>query len=178
MRKAALAFLLSTMPVLALAQQPSQQQTLPDDAALAPGQVQKLFDSYALIEAQDFLGLNETQFASFLPKFRAMQETRRRNEQERLRLLQELNRMTSARAGQISESDVRSRLRSLRDLYTRSVNDMQQAYDALDETLNLRQQARFRVFEQQMEQRRLQLLMRARQANPNRQQRPVQRQPQ
>jgi len=39
---------------------------------------------------------------------------------------------------------------------------MRQAYDALDEVLDARQQARFRVFEDQIEQRKLDLLMRAR----------------
>jgi hypothetical protein len=177
MRKAIFAVLLSTVSVITLAQQ--AEQDLP---ALAPGEVQKLFDSYALVEAQNFLGLNEQQFASFLPKFRAMQETRRRSEQERLRLLQELNRMTNVRASQISETDVRDRLRALRELQTRTASEMQRAYDAVDQMLDLRQQARFRVFEQHMEQRRLQLLMRARQANrqanPNRQQQRPQQRPQ
>jgi len=37
--------------------------------------------------------------------------------------------------------------------------------DGIDQTLDVRQQARFRVFEQEIEQRKLQLLMRARQQN-------------
>ena len=50
--------------------------------------------------------------------------------------------------------------------------DARKALDALDQTLDLRQQARFRVFEEQMERRKLELVTRARQANrgnnPNR----------
>ena len=36
---------------------------------------------------------------------------------------------------------------------------------AIDQVLDLRQQARFRVFEEQMDRRKLELVMRARQAN-------------
>ena len=134
-------------------------------AALAPGEIQKLLDGYALVQAQDFLGLNDAQFSAFLPKLRGLQETRRRSEQERLRLLQELRRLTNAKAGQASENDLRDRLRALRELETRGVGDIQRAVDGVDQTLDVIQQARFRVFEQEIEQRKLQLLMRARQQN-------------
>ena len=42
--------------------------------------------------------------------------------------------------------------------------------EAVDQVLDLRQQARFRVFEEQMERRKVELLLRARQANRPRQQ--------
>ena len=45
---------------------------------------------------------------------------------------------------------------------------MRKAYDAIDEVLDVFQQARFRVFEEQIERRKLELIMRARQQNPNR----------
>jgi hypothetical protein len=163
MRRALLlTILVSAASVVASAQQPQASQGAPP---LAPGEMQKLFDGYAVIQAQEFLGLSETQFASFLPKLRVFQETRRRGEQERMRLLQELNRMTSARAGQRPESGLRDRLRALRELETRTTGELQKARDAIDEILDVRQQARFRVFEDQLEQRKLQLLMQARQAN-------------
>ena len=80
------------MPLGAAAQsQQGRGQDGPPAQALAPREVQQLLDGYAVIQGQEFLGLNDTQFAQFLPKFRALQETRRRNEMERLRLLQELN---------------------------------------------------------------------------------------
>ena len=44
---------------------------------------------------------------------------------------------------------------------------MRKAYNTLDEVLDVRQQARFRVFEEQIERKKLELLLRARQ-NPNR----------
>jgi hypothetical protein len=139
----------------------AQQQEGPP---LAPGELQSLFDGYAVVEAQKFVGLDDTQFAAFLPKYRALQENRRRNLQQRMRLIQELNRMTNARAGELAETELRDRLRALYELEDRTAADLRKAREAIDQTLNLRQQARFRVFEEQMEQRKLQLLMRARQA--------------
>lgn len=147
----------------AYAQRGAQAQEGP--APLAAGEVQKLLDGYALVQAQEFLGLNDAEFNAFMPKLRALQETRRRNEQERARLLQELRRMTNPKAAQVPDADIRDRVRALRELETRSVVDMQRAMEGVDQTLDIRQQARFRIFEQEIEQRKLQLLMRARQQN-------------
>jgi hypothetical protein len=141
--------------------------------ALPPRDVQQLMDGYAVVQGQEFLGLNDAQFAQFLPRFRALQETRRRHNMERLQLLQELNRMTNPRAArrggvQASDAEVRDRLKMLRDVETRAVSEILKARDAIDQTLDLRQQARFRVFEEQVEQRKLQLLMQVRQNRANR----------
>ena len=54
---------------------------------------------------------------------------------------------------------------------------MRKAYNALDEVLEVRQQARFRVFEEQIERRKIELLMRARQQNRPNQQGPNDAQP-
>ena len=164
MRTIAISLFLIASAGLASAQPPAQQQ---EEAAppFASGEVQRLLDGYAVVQAQEFLGLNEAQYSQFLPKLRALQDVRRRNEQERVRLLQELRRMTNGRAGQVADNDLRERVRALRELQVRTLADVQRAYDSIDQTLDARQQARFRLFEQEIELRKLQLLMRARQAN-------------
>ena len=139
--------------------QPAPQEP---PGGLAPGEVQRLLDAFALVQAQDFLVLSDPQFNAFVPKLRALQEARRRNEQERQRLLQDLRQMTNGKLGQVPESDLRDRLRALRELETRAAGEIQRAMDGVDQTLDVHQQARFRLFEQQIEQRKLQLLMRAR----------------
>ena len=53
----------------------------------------------------------------------------------------------------------------LDDLDVRARGDLQKAYDAVDSVLDARQQAKFRLFEEQMERRKIELLIRARQAN-------------
>jgi hypothetical protein len=149
----------------AFAQPAAQGDTVAPLAPLAPGEIQKLLEGYAIVQAQEYLGMTDAEFGPFLPKLRALQDTRRRNEQERVRLLMELRRITNGRAGQVPDSEIRERVRALRDLQTKALNDLQHAYDSIDQSLDARQQARFRIFEQEIEQRKLQLLMRARQQN-------------
>jgi hypothetical protein len=55
-------------------------------------------------------------------------------------------------------------LRRLHEIDDRGASDLREAYDALDQVLDVKQQARFRVFEEQMERRKVELLLRARQA--------------
>jgi hypothetical protein len=60
---------------------------------------------------------------------------------------------------------MKDRLKALDDLDARAQADLAKAYDAINQVLDLRQQAKFRVFEENMENRQLALVMRARQAN-------------
>ena len=153
----------------------AQEATPPQQPPLSPNEVQKLFDGYAVIQAQEFLNLSDQAFGTFLPRLRTLQEARRRGEQERFRMIQELDRLTGPRAAQGNDAMVRERLRTLRESENRTFAEVQKAREAIDELLDPRQQARFRIFEGRLEQRKLQLLMQARQAN--RAQRAGQRQP-
>ena len=159
MKIAAASLVLMLMTGAAAHAQPATQA---DPPALAPGEIQNLMDGYAIGQSQTALDLSDAEFGPFLPRFRALQNLRRRNEQERMRLLNELRRLSNPK-NQGDENEIQIRLRALRDLETKSLSDMQHAYEAIDQSLNVRQQARFRLFEQDVEQRKLQLLMRARQ---------------
>ena len=64
-----------------------------------------------------------------------------------------------------SEDDLKARLNELQELDTRAAADIKKAYDAINQVLDVQQQAKFRVFEELMERRKLELVMRARQAN-------------
>ena len=131
---------------------------------LAAGEVQRLFDAWLIIQAQDALKLDDDQFVRFLPKLRALQETRRRHEAEHNQLVGELNRMTVPTAT-FDEALVRDKLKAIQDVDGRAAADIRKAYDAVDALLDVRRQARFRVFELQMERRKLDLLLRARAAD-------------
>ncbi len=128
-------------------------------------ELQRLFDAYTVMQAQEALQLDDEQFGQFLPKFKALQETRRRGEQARNRLVADLGRLTAASAV-VDENAVRARLRDLQELESRTSADLRRAYDTLDAQLDVRRQARFRVFEQSMERRKLQLMLRARRGAP------------
>ena len=142
----------------------------PIDSALTPADVVNVLDGYAIVQAQDALQLNEQQYGQFVTRLKALHQTRRRAQQERNRLLQQLRRLAGPQAATIDDNAIRSTLKLLRDLDERTTADMRRAYDAVDELLDARQQARFRVFEETLERRKLDLLMRARQgaAGPRR----------
>jgi len=139
----------------------------PPPAAIEPGvtpaEVQRMFDAYALMQAQEQLNIADDQFSAFLTRFKALQDVRRRTLQERARVINEMRRVLNQ--AQPDEQMIRERLKALQDISARGAEDEKKAYEAIDQVLDLRQQARFRVFEEVMERRKLELIARARQAN-------------
>jgi hypothetical protein len=123
-----------------------------------------MFDAYALMQAQDQLKIKDDQYSQFLTRFKALQDIRRRSLQERVRLLQSLRKMLNG-AQPADEAQLKEQLKALDDLETRAAADVKKAHDAVDQVLDTAQQAKFRVFEENMERRKLELLTRARQAN-------------
>ena len=135
----------------------------PDEATVSPAEIQRMFDSYALMQAQEQLKIADDRFPQFLTRFKALQDVRRRGLQERARIVQELRRLVND--PQADEGQIKDRLKSLDDLDARSDGEVRKAYDAINQMLDVRQQAKFRVFEENMERRKLELVTRARQAN-------------
>jgi hypothetical protein len=150
------------MPALAAQGRRAQPGAAGGDV-VSPAEIQRMLDGYMLIQAQDVLQLTDEQFPRFLARVRTWQETRRRTQGERLRMLQELRRMTTGRSGPVDEVGLKERLKALSDHEARANGEVQQQREAIDQVLNPAQQARFRVFEETMEQRKIELLMRARQ---------------
>jgi hypothetical protein len=87
---------------------------------------------------------------------------------ERQRMLQQLRRMTAGGDDAGGEAAIQERLRELDEIDTRFAAEIRKAVESLDQVLNVRQKARFRLFEEQMERRKVDLLTRARQANRSR----------
>lgn len=134
------------------------------DQPVTPGEIQRMFDSYALLQAQDQLKITDEQFAQFLPRFRTLLDVRRRALADRMRLVQDLRLLVNA-PGQPDEAQMREKVKALSELDTRVADETKRAEDAVDQVLTVYQQAKFRVFEENMERRKLELVTRARQAN-------------
>ena len=150
-----------------------------DNGNMNPGEIQRLFDAYLIMEAQQALSLTDQQYPQFLIRLKTLQETRRRTTQERSQLMNQLQRLTNPRNEQQgTEAQVKERLAALQDLESRTAAEMRKSYTSLDEVLDVRQQARFRVFEENIERRKIELLIRARQQNRlNQQNQPPVRRP-
>jgi hypothetical protein len=144
------------------AQEPRAGAEAAENARVAV-ELANALDRYAVVQARRFLQLNDAENAQLVPRLRALQQLRRRNNQARHRILQDLRRMAGVRAeGEPDEAVLRERLSALRVHDERSAQEIRTAYAALDEVMTPRQQARFRLFEESIEARKLELLMRAR----------------
>ncbi len=146
-----------------LAERPQRGEPNATDA-ITPAELQRMFDAYALMQAQDQLKLTDDQYSQFLARFKALQEIRRRSLQERTRAIQSLRKMLNGTQPP-DEAQLKDQLKALDDVEARSATEVKKAHDAVDQVLDTAQQAKFRVFEENMERRKLELVTRARQAN-------------
>lgn len=131
---------------------------------IGPGEVVKLFEAYAIVEAQEALALDEAQYARFVARFKVLQTTRREHFVARTRLVRELARLGRTEAAPVDEAAIRQRLKALDELDARAQVDVRKAAEGVDEVLTVQQQARFRAFEEMLERRKFDLMARARQA--------------
>jgi hypothetical protein len=180
-RNVCIAALLVCSAAAAAAQQPPPETTVarPDRAARAgqappdaadPGsipevQLAAMLDTYAIVQAQSQLGIPDDKYGTFAARLKKLQDVRRKNMRMRRQIVQELRRLAGARAAAEGttgdEAAIKKQLLALRELDERAAVELRQAYDSLDEVLDARQQARFRIFEEQIERRKLDLLLRA-----------------
>jgi Spy/CpxP family protein refolding chaperone len=136
---------------------PETPDVLPDAVLL------NMLDTYAIVQAQQALTITDEKYGTFAARFKKLQDIRRRSQRQRRIMIRELAQLVGPKAtAPPDENAIRAQLAALRELDARSAGEIRQAYDALDEVLDARQQARFRIFEEQIEQRKLDLLVRAR----------------
>ena len=147
-------------------QAPPGAPTLPPggpEAAISAGQIQRWFEAFTVLQAQEALQLSETQYGRFVTRLKSLQDTRRKHQLARNQIMGDLRRLTNPQNGTNDEPSLTERLRALRDEDDRAAVDLKKAYEGVDETLDIRQQARFRIFEERMEQQKLELLTKTRQ---------------
>jgi hypothetical protein len=132
-------------------------------AAISAGQIQRWFEAFTVLQAQEALTLSETQYGRFVTRLKALQDARRKHQVARNQIMADLRKLTNPQTGSNDEASLAERLKALRDEDDRTAVDLRKAYEGVDETLDTRQQARFRIFEERMEQQKLELLMRTRQ---------------
>jgi hypothetical protein len=135
----------------------------PPETAISAPQIQRWFEAFTVLQAQEALNLSEAQYGRFVTRLKALQDARRKHQVARNQIMADLRKLTNPQTGSNDEASVAERLKALRDEDDRTSADLRKAYEGVDETLDTRQQARFRIFEERMEQQKLELLMRTRQ---------------
>lgn len=156
---------LTQAPVAAQARRGAPPDETAAVSAASPAELQRLFDAYVAVQAQDVLQLTDSQYPQFLTRLRVLQDLRRRAQADRARIIVELRRLADrSRADPSTQDQISDRLKALRALELRRQSEEQQALEQIDEVLEPVQQARLRVLEEQLERRKLELLVRARQS--------------
>ncbi len=168
-------------PTLASAQNPppNQAQQGPPDPQRGRGQrggrqnlppaspnmnmqeVQKWIDTWALIEAERALQLTQEQYPNFVARLTRLQNVRRRAQMERRRSLGELGGLAQG-PGPHRDDVITEKLKALDESNVRAAADIRQAYADLDAVITPAQRARFRLFEEVIERRKVELLAKVR----------------
>ncbi|MEO5898404.1 MAG: hypothetical protein ABIS06_22165 [Vicinamibacterales bacterium] len=130
---------------------------------MTANEVVNMLDAYAVVQAQEALQLTEAQYGPFVTRLKKLHETRRRGQQAHNRILRDLRQLAGPEVTQVDENALRNNLKALREHDARTMEETARAHEAVDEVLDVRQQARFRLFEERLESRKIDLLMRARQ---------------
>jgi Spy/CpxP family protein refolding chaperone len=149
------------MMTIALAQTPAEPPAgRANRPAVTNAELVDMLDTYAIVQAQQALQLNDSQYAQFVTRLKRLHQVRRQNTRQRNQILQELRRLTQDAT--VDENALRARMKALDEHDVRAADELRRAYESVDEVLDPRQQARFRLFEERMERQKLDLLMRAR----------------
>lgn len=129
---------------------------------MSPAEFNRMFEAYALLQAQNQLKLTDDQYAEFIVRLRGLQNVRRRHQQSRQRLIQDLRRLTNPQNANTDEGVIRTTLDALAREDATSQDEITKALAQVDEILDVRQRARFRLLEEQLERRKLELFSRVR----------------
>jgi hypothetical protein len=128
-------------------------------------ELNRLFDAYAVVQAQDFLKLTDEQYPDFVARLKALQDARRRHFVNHTRIIAELNRTLRQPDDQIDDKSLKAMYESLDREDDTAQGEIKKAFDNVVALLDVRQRARFRVFEENLERRKLDLLSRVQRPN-------------
>jgi hypothetical protein len=101
---------------------------------VSPEEFDQLFNSFVLMQAQQELRLRDDQYGPFATRLRNLQMVRRRAQNQRMRVINELRRLTQADVdGGVDENQIREQLRTLDEVETRTAAEVHQAQANLDQ---------------------------------------------
>lgn len=120
--------------------------------------VEDLLEGMEISNADKFLQIDSQHYGDFIQRLHNLQKMRKQHQNQRQRLVQELRRLTNTPG--MEDALLEAPTKRLDDFDKQAFQDMQNAYAQIDEVLNVRQRARFRLFEEMMEQRKLEILTR------------------
>jgi hypothetical protein len=165
----AMAVAASLAPGIARAQDPQTQgATRTPQRGQRPGgpgsvtpadqlQMQRLLDAWALVQAKEQLRLTDEQYPGFVARLTKLHDTRRRTAMERRRLMGEL-RLLLNQTPVAKDETLTTKIRELDELTKRGADEAHQATLAIDGVLSPWQRGRYRMFEDLVERRKIEML--------------------
>ena len=120
----------------------------------------RMVDAYVIANIQESLGLDDDTYVKVIPLVNSLQKVRREYFRERSRGVRGLRRLL--RSGSATEAQVEEALSALKRLEADGPERIRKQAEALDAVLSPLQQAKYRVFEVEVEQRMRELMRRGR----------------
>jgi hypothetical protein len=120
----------------------------------------RMVDAYVIANIQESLGLDDKTYVRVIPVVNNLQKARREYFQERSGTLRKMRRLL--RSGTATEAQVSELLKAFKNLENEGPRLIQKQMDELDALLTPVQQAKYRVFEVEVEHRLRQLMRRGR----------------
>jgi Spy/CpxP family protein refolding chaperone len=130
----------------------------PPPANMNQQQLQAWLDTYAVVQAQRQLVLTDEQYPNFVARLRKLQDVRRRRMVERRKLMNELQGLIQSAASPGRDENILARVRALDEGADSGAAEMRKAYQDLDAVLTPWQRGRFRLFEEQLERQKVDLI--------------------
>ena len=137
----------------------------PANNPISLAELNRLFEAYAVVQAQDFLKLTDEQYPDFVARLKQLQDARRRHFVNHNRIIADLNRTLRLPEDQIDDKALKALYESLDREDDTAQGEIKKAFDNVITMLDVRQRARFRVFEENLERRKLDLLSRVQRPN-------------
>lgn len=185
MRSAVVGAFVIAATSVALAQEPAFQQPPPQQGrqggrqGQAAGQpqnpnqkgepfslayIQQMFDTMAIVEAERFLPLTAEQYPGFVQKLKRLQETKMQANRRRMKVMNELRALVSPQSmDTVPDNLIDAKLKELAAAEAEGPASIRKVEDELDATLSVRQRARLRMLEENVERRKIDFLTRVRQ---------------
>ena len=135
----------------------------PPGDSMSPVYIQQMFDAMAVMEAERFLPLSAEQYPNFVQRLRRLHEARMQFSRRRTKALNELRGLTGAQAQpDVPDSLIDAKLKDLAAAELDGAAAVRKALDDLDMGLSMRQRARYRLLEENVERRKIDFLTKVR----------------
>src|SRR3954452_11753192 len=102
------------------------------EAAINAGQIQRWFEAFTVLQAQEALQLSEAQYGRFVTRLKSLQDTRRKHQLARNQILAVLRKQTNPQTGASDEAVLSDRLKAFREEDDRAAAELKKAYEGVD----------------------------------------------